>query len=204
MVACSLTGCAQTRLSHEPGLVTGWNRKPPALVVPAPTLSLELDSRHLSFGEPVESPLDKWWTTRSVRQRLEDMRGEFPMLARASWKDPTAAYRLAIEATHVADGNRKLHWISEATKYVIPCSYQASIELDARLFHGDTLLKRYDATGTYRVRQHLLWLLVPWAWHPRVPRATARDTFRDLFLQIQQDAPTLLANGEMPVTGGEP
>lgn len=201
LAACCflVAGCAQTRLSQEPGLVRGWDRSQAPAALHTPTISLELYSRHLSFGEPVESPIGKWWTKRSVRQQLEDTLDEFPFLARAAWNDNTIPSRLVIEATHATQGNKKLHWLSETTKYVIPCTYQASVALEARLFHGPTLVKRYEAVGTYRVRRHLLWLLTPWTWHPRALTETMKDTFRDLLLQLQQDVGLL---GAAPAAEG--
>ena len=82
-----LVGCANTRLSHEPGLVTGVDRQQPlGGAARAPELSLILHTRHLEFGEPSDPSVGKWWSQRKIRGRLEEVMGEFPFLAEAQWE----------------------------------------------------------------------------------------------------------------------
>ena len=50
----SASGCAQSRLAHEPGLVSAWDRAPLTAATPAPGLAVMLYTRHLMFGEPAE------------------------------------------------------------------------------------------------------------------------------------------------------
>ena len=190
-----MAGCANTRLSHEPGLVTGWDRQPfPAMERP-PELSLVLHTRHLAFGQPSYSPVSKWWSKHKIRKQLKDVEGAFPFLSHAQWDGQDTPYRLEIEATHAIRGSKFRSELSSTTKYIIPVSEQGFVELDAWLYRGSELLGTYEAVGSYKRSRHLLFLLVPWMWGYQVPSHTMEDTFRDLFLQIQQDATGLFSVG---------
>ncbi|HAM40945.1 MAG TPA: hypothetical protein DDX89_00550 [Candidatus Omnitrophica bacterium] len=197
-IAISLTGCAQTRLSHEPGLVSRLARPQPALKEPsAPTLFVVLHTRYLEFDKPADPSVAKWWSKHKVRHQLEDVIGEFPFLRLASPEAPTSPPRLLIEATHALRGHKTLNALSRMTHGLIPSSATGCIELDATLSRDGQPLKRYEAVGRYRLRRHLIFFAMPFLWGYKVPAATMEDTFRDLFLQVQQDLPTLF-----PASGG--
>lgn len=182
----ALAGCANTRLSHEPGLIDRWKAQP-AYTGPVPALSVVLHRRLMLFGQPAGFGFRKWWVKRGAVDRLEGVMKEFPVLGQASLEAEDAEYRLYIEGTHSIDGNKTLKIISGITKYVIPSWEHGSVELDARLYRGDEELKRYRAVGHYKVRWFLLILAAPWMWHMSVPSEVVEDTFRDLFIQLQDD-----------------
>ena len=195
VLAMLVTGCANTRLSHEPGLVTAWDGGSfPAMEQP-PEISLILHTRYLSFGQPSDSPVGKWWSKKKVRKQLEDVMGEFPFLGEAQWDAKDTSYRLVIEATHAIRGSKFHSGLSSTTKYIIPVSEKGFVELEAWLYRDAQLLETYEAVGSYKMKRHLLFLLVPWMWGTRVPSNTMEDTFRDLFLQIQEDATALFSVG---------
>ena len=195
VLAMLVTGCANTRLSHEPGLVTAWGGGPfPAMTRP-PELALILHTRHLAFGQPSSSLVSKWWSKKKIRKQLKDVEGEFPFLSRAQWDAKGTPYRLEIEATHAIRGSKFHSGLSSTTKYIIPVSEKAFVELEAWLYRGPELLNTYEAVGSYKIKRHLLFLLVPWMWGYKVPSTTMEDTFRDLFLQIQQNAAELFSIG---------
>ena len=186
-----VAGCARGRLAHEPGLVTDWDHQPfPAMAQP-PELSLILHTRHLMFDKPSSSPVSKWWSKRKVRKQLGDVMEEFPFLGQAQWEAKAAPYQLEIEATHAIQGSSFRSSLSSMTKYIIPVSETGVIELEAWLSRDGQPLKTYEAVGNYTIKRHLIFLILPWMWGPRVPSNTIEDTFRDLFLQIQRDAATL-------------
>ena len=182
--------------------MSAWDRAPLTAAAPAPDLAVKLYTRHLSFGEPGESPFSKWWTKRKLHEQLKDVKAEFPFLAHARWEPAEdaeeAPYRLVIEATHAIEGNKTLHWFSATSRYLIPSSETGVIDLHGRVYRGETLLKAYDAVGRYRNKRHLVFLALPWLWGYRVPSRTMEDTFRDLFLQVQRDAATLFSTRGAP------
>lgn len=187
-----LTGCAQRRLTHEPGLVSAWDRSQPFPAdSPSPQIALVIHPRYLEYGKPTEPGVAKWWSKHKVRHQVDDVIGEFPFLRQARPTDVEAPYRLEIEATHAIRGNKTLHWFSGATYGLIPEKATGVIELDAVVAQGVQALKSYTATGSYAITRQALLMLLPMKWGYKVPAATMEDTFRDLFLQIQRDAPTL-------------
>jgi len=129
-----------------------------------------------------------------MRKQMRAVMEEFPCLARAIW-DGEAPYQLAIEATHAVRGSAVWAFFNRTSYSLIPSSDESEIELIAAVARGDRRLAVYEATGTYRTKRHLFWVLLPPAWKRQVPRRTAEDTFRDLFLQIQQDAGKLFESG---------
>jgi len=178
--------------------VSAWDRAPLTTSAPAPDLAVMLYTRHLMFGEPAESLVSKWWTKQKLHEQLRDVQDEFPFLAQAQWEpaDETGIpYRLVIEATHAIEGKKLLSVVSATSRYVIPSAQTGVIDLRGRLSRGQTLLKTYEAVGRYRCKRHLVFLALPWMWGYKVPSRTMEDTFRDLFLQIQRDAPTLFSSG---------
>jgi hypothetical protein len=186
-IAVSLTGCAQTRLSHEPGLVATWNRQPlPATSSPA-KLTLMLYTRYLEFDQPSDPSIAKWWSKHKVRHQLEDVIGEFPFLTLATSDGIPPEDRVVVEATHAIRGNKFLNTISQSTHYLIPSSARGVIELDARVYRTNQPPTFYEAVGTYAIKRHALFLALPFLWGYKVPARTMEDTFRDLFLQIQRD-----------------
>ena len=196
LLAISLSGCAQTRLSHEPGLVSRWDRQQTALHdVSSATLSVVLHTRYLEFDTPADPSVAKWWSKAKVRHQLEDVIGEFPFLREASSETPASYPQLLIEATHALRGPKALNTLSQMTHFLIPSSATGFIELDATLARDGQTLKRYEAVGRYRLKRHLIFLALPFLWGYKVPAATMEDTFRDLFLQVQQDLPALLSTG---------
>ena len=185
-----LSGCASTRLTQEPGLVAMRDSQGahPAL----PKITVVLYTRQLRFDTPVDTYVSPHRSKRSTQQKLDRVAHEFPFLQAQGAPDAVATpYRLTIEATHATGGNKKLSWISSMTKYLIPSTEHAAVELEARLLRDGTLMKTYEATGTCKTRKHLLFLLAPWMWGVGTAGDTTADTFRDLFLQIEQDAGTL-------------
>lgn len=191
LIACSLGvgGCAQTPLSHEPGLVTTWNRQPlPATSFPT-KLTLILYTRYLEFDQPSDPSLEKWWSKHKVRHQLEDVMGEFPFLAPVASDEVPTGDRVVVEATHAIRGNKPLNTISQSTHYLIPSSARGVIELDAWVYRDSRLLNTYEAVGTYAIKRHLLFVALPFLWGYKVPARTMEDAFRDLFLQIQRDLP---------------
>ncbi len=186
-IAVSLTGCAQTRLSHEPGLVTTWDRRPlPPTTFPT-TLPVILHTRYLEFDQPSDPSFEKWWSKYKVRHQLEDVIGEFPFLALVSSDEAPTGDRVVVEATHAIRGNKFLNTISQSTHYAIPSSARGAIELDARVYRNGQPPTSYSAVGTYAIKRHILFLALPFLWGYKVPARTMEDTFRDLFLQIQRD-----------------
>ena len=187
LMVVGLIGCAQTPLSHEPGLVATWDRRPlPPTTFPT-TLPLILHTRYLEFDQPSDPSLEKWWSKHKVRHQLEDVLGEFPFLAPVTSDEVPTGDRVVVEATHAIRGNKFLHTISQSTYYLIPSSGRGVIELDARVYRNDQPPTSYHAVGTYAIKRHLLFLALPFLWGYKVPARTMEDTFRDLFLQIQQD-----------------
>lgn len=184
-LAISVSGCAQTRLSQEPGLVSRWDRQP--VDTSAPSLAVVLHTRYLEFGKPAEPSVAKWWSRHKVRHQLEDVIAEFPFLRDASEDADPSSPRLVIEATHALRGNKTLNTLSQMTHFVIPSSATGFIELDATLIRDGQPSSHYEAIGRYRLKRHVLFLTLPFLWGYKVPAATMEDTFRDLFLQIQQD-----------------
>ena len=185
-----LFGCASTRLTQEPGLVAIRNAQDPRPELPK--ITVVLYTRQLRFDTPVDTYFSPHWSKRSTRQQLDQVAREFPFLQAEGAPDAAATpYRLAIEATHATDGNKKLSKISRLTKYLIPSTEHVAVELEARLSRDGTLMKTYEATGTYKTRKHLLLLLAPWMWGVGTSGDTTADTYRDLFLQIERDAGTL-------------
>jgi len=128
----------------------------------------------------------------SLQRHFLAVRNDFCVDSTATLYD--AEYRLLIEGTHGIDGNKTLRTISEITRYIIPSSERGSIELDARLYRGDEEIKRYRVVGAYKVRWFLLILAVPWMWNSGVPGDVVEDAFRDLFIQVQNDAPQVFAS----------
>lgn len=198
-IAITLSGCAQTRLSHEPGLVSRWDRKPLVLrETSATTISVILHTRYLEFDTPADPSVAKWWSKAKVRHQLKDVIGEFPFLRHASEESPASSPQLLIEATHALRGNTTLNTLSQMTHALIPSSATGFIELDATLSRDGQPLKRYEAVGRYRLKRHLIFVALPFLWGYKVPAATMEDTFRDLFLQVQQDLPTLFQTSGGP------
>ncbi len=190
-----LAGCASSRLTQEPGLVTAGHRVDASGPSTTPTVSVILHTRQLRFDAPVGSYFGPHWANSTTQKRLEQVLGEFPFLQPAAPDAARSPYRLVIEATHATSGNKRLSTISSFTKYLIPCSEQHAVELVAVLLRGATPLKTYQSVGTYTTKRHLVFLLLPMRWGLRVAGDTTTDTFRDLFLQLQRDAGTLLADG---------
>jgi hypothetical protein len=160
-----------------------------------PALAITLHGRYTAFGEPSGSALNTWWSSRTVRRQILEVMREFPFLSDAQWDAPERPYRLVIEATHAVRGSKLRTGISRMSHHLIPVTEERAVELEAWVFRGEELLRRYEAIGRYKTRWHLLFLALPWMWGPRVVSRTVQETFRDLLLQIQQDAPALFGTG---------
>ena len=167
-------------------------RDPAAAHPQLPPITVVLYARQLRFDTPVDTYLGPHWSKRSTQSQLEKVASEFPFLQAPDAPNarPTP-YRLVIEATHATDGNKRLSKISSMTKYLFPSTEHVAVELEGRLSRDGALIKTYEATGTYKTRKHLLFLLWPPAWGLGTSGDTTADTFRDLLLQIEQDAGTL-------------
>jgi len=150
------TGCANTRLSHTPGLITTWDRHSLQAKAEAPELALALYNRALSFGEPSGSQFGKWWSKRKIRTRLEKVLQEFPFLEHMQWEedvDENTEYRLVIEATHAIRGSRFGNSVSQVSRYIIPSVQKAFVELDAWVYRDIQHLKTYEAIGSYKIKR---------------------------------------------------
>jgi len=197
LLSASVAGCAQSRVS------TAWQSPSSSPVqTPAPTLTLEIHARYLMFEEPEESHVEKWWSSQRLQSRLDTVIAEFPFLANAQpapagEAPPSTDYRLVVEATHAIRGNDTLHWLSSTTPWIIPSAQEGVIELEGRVYRGSgfTPAARYQASGQYKVKRWLLFLVMPWWWGYGVSSEVAADAFRELFWQIQRDAPRLFQAG---------
>lgn len=189
--ALLFSGCAVSNPIHQPGLVTTWNRHIPLPPVETPPINMVLHTRYTIYDDrPASSSLVAWLSGRASYGCLKNVLPEFPVLKKAQFEFKEAPYTLVIEATHAMRGNELRSCLSSMTLFIIPNTWKNVLELHARLYHGSTLLKTYEATGAYRLHQHLLFLpLVGWRF--AVPARLREDTFRDLFFQIQQDADEL-------------
>jgi hypothetical protein len=201
LVCASLVGCATSRLTQEPGLVNAAPPIDPAATVASaagiPRVAIVLYARQLRFDVPVSSYFGPHWKRRSTAKRLGSAVAEFPFLIVAatdgsSGTHTAAPYRLVIEASHATGGNKKWSKLSKLTNYLVPSVEESAVELEGRLMRDGALVKTYEARGTYKTKKHLLFVLAPWMWKLSVPSRTTADTFRDLFLQVQRDAGTVL------------
>jgi len=191
LTSLCLSGCATRPLTQQPGLVTTWDRSRdtrPSL----PAIAVLLHTRQLRFDTPVSAYVGPHWTQRATLKQLERVLREFPFLQSTTSGSDDTRYRLVIEATHATYGDKRLSAISKFTKYLIPSSERNAVELEATLSRDETLLKTYEAVGTYTTKRHVLYLLLPMTWGLHVRGETTAQTFRDLFLQIERDAQEVL------------
>jgi hypothetical protein len=180
-----VSSCANTHLTQHPGLAS--SRPPASPSAPAaPAVSVVLYPRKLKFNAPATGFLGSHRSAYAMRGRLNTVLKEFPAFA-LEREGVSAPYRLVIEATQSIDGNKSLSTLCGMSKYLIPCREEHQIVMDAVLTRGGQSPKTYEATGSYRVRKHLLWLLVPFKWHRDVPSRTAMDAFRDILIQAERD-----------------
>ena len=79
--------------------------------------------------------------------------------------------------------------------FIIPYHVERRIEVRARLFKKEQLLRTYESVGSYRVRIHLVFLPLG-IWQRRVEAETRRDTLRDVLLLMQRDVDELFGVSE--------
>jgi hypothetical protein len=193
IVACSLlTGCALSKPIHQPGLIASWNPQAPVPSVDAPPIALSLQTRR-TYGDdrPSSSWLYTWESDRAVQRALRKTLPQFSLLARAKPDVPDAPYRLVIDATTAQRFDHARLWTA-LTFFLIPFREELAVELEARFFREATLLKTYRASSTQQYTVHLLSMFVGGFFRYRASGRTIEDTFGDLFLQLQRDAPSLL------------
>ena len=184
-----IVGCGLPKPIHQPGLVTNWDKQTPLPQINAPSIMITLYTQRTFIDDrPSPSGLLTWESQRLIQQALNEVIRQFPVLANARPNIENTPYQLLIEATHARRRSQAKAVLSACTLFLVPFNDELSIELKARLYRGSTLMKSYQATGSHRLRIHLLSALTT-AWTVNVPKRTLEDTFRDLFLQIQQDAP---------------
>lgn len=151
--------------------------------------------RTLYDDRPSPSWFLTWQAKRAIRQALQKVLQEFPFLAKAELDDTKASYRLVIEATHARRNGEARAWLTALTLGLIPHNQELSLELEARLYRGATLVKTYQATGSHHLRINFLAILLL-RQRLNVPQSTIEDTFRDLFLQIEQDAQEVFSQSQ--------
>jgi len=163
----------------------------PAAAAPsaAATTPVMLYTRQLRFDKPADGYVGPHRWKRSATTQLERALRAFPALrlAQSETEFAAASPRLIIEATHATSGSKGWSTVSRMTKYLVPSEDTSTVELDAKLMRGDTVVKTFEAQGAYATKKQLLWLLAPWMWKLGVPGAVTADTFRELLGRVQQE-----------------
>ncbi len=152
-------------------------------------MAIQFQPRRTLGDSPSPSWLLTWESKRALKKALKKTAPQFPVLAQARVGDSEAPYTLLIEATIAVPSVKAREYLSALTLCLVPLTEEHSVELEARIYHGTTLLKRYEATG--RQQFHLQLFTMFFGAKHRVPGRTIEQTFQDLFLQIQRDAPQL-------------
>jgi hypothetical protein len=186
-LSCALlcTGCAYTHLSQHPDLAP--SRTPADEVISAaPKVQVVLYFRELKFNAPDTGFFSSHWSKSSAQRKLTRVLKEFSAFT-ADLDASAVPSRMVIEATHDTEGNLKVSTLCRLTKYIVPCTEEHRIVVDAVLTREGQAPKTYEAAGSYRVRKHLLWLLLPFRWHRSVPGDTAMNAFRDVLIQAERD-----------------
>ena len=191
IVTVFLTGCALSKPTHQPGLITRWNHQEASSSTASPPIDLVFGARRICGDDrPSSSFFRTWESNRAVQRALNKTLPQFPILANASPHLTDAPYQLVIEATQTEGMSERDYYVSAFSLCLIPTQEKLEVELEARLFRRPALLKTYRATGAHQLTVHLL--LLPFGgFRYRVPSRTIENTFCDLFLQIQRDAPEL-------------
>ena len=190
-LGCTIAGCAWTSTPiYEPGLVTTWDKKAPLPTTTAPPISVVLHVRSTLYDD---RPGGLWYSHHvldpAIQGALKRAKPHFPCLASAQVGKRDVPYTLVISATHATRASVVEANLSGLTLFLFPLHERLILDLEAKLLRGSTVIKMYRATRTMDVTYDLLFVLTPWKWFTHEP--TFDNTFCDLFLQIQHDAPQL-------------
>src|SRR3989338_5301382 len=189
-VVCILTllvGCSYSTVIHRPGFVMQRDSRQLPIGVSAPPINLVLKTQRTTYhgqSAPMHYRVISGWKARRAFDRAVK---EFPFLANAKVESPGAQYSLAIEAVDAIRTSVLRDALAGLSFFLIPNRMEWSFHLKADLFERTRILGNYESEGRCTIYEHLIFL--PMSLRSlRIAAQVRQDTFRDLFLQIEQDS----------------
>lgn len=177
-------GCAYSPVIYRPGLVEQRNLRRPT-VSTAPPINLVLRTKRTTYygwSAPWHFQVISGWKTRRALYRATE---GFPWLANAKAGLANARYQLIIEATDAIRASL-LRDLLTALAFLIPQRMEWSLGLKAQLDDGGRAIGTYESYAQCTIHEHLLFLPLSFK-AARITEQVRENTFRDLFLQIEQD-----------------